>query len=73
MLSLGELRNPPIHHMRLLLTTHEVVKSRRIEVLPVGETNRRYGPGVRSTAASAVAASASRIAAPSRALDRART
>lgn len=32
-----------------------------------------YGPGVRSTAASAVAASASRIAAPSRALDRART
>ena len=32
-----------------------------------------YGPGVRSTAASAVAASASRIAAPSRALDSART
>lgn len=32
-----------------------------------------YGPGVRSTAASAVAASASRIAAPSRALERART
>src|SRR6188474_1342712 len=29
-----------------------------------------YGPGVRSTAASAVAASASRIAAPSRALER---
>src|SRR5215212_8939339 len=32
-----------------------------------------YGPGVRSTAASAVAASASRVAAPSRALDSART
>lgn len=32
-----------------------------------------YGPGVRFTAASAVAASASRIVAPSRALDNART
>ena len=32
-----------------------------------------YGPGVRSTAASAVAASASRIAAPSRAFESART
>lgn len=33
----------------------------------------RYGPGVRSTAASAVAASASRVAAPSRAFEIART
>ena len=53
------------------------LQARPLQVGPVrvaGAGRRRiYGPGVRSTAASAVAASASRTAAPSRALDSART
>ena len=40
---------------------------------PLATVVTSMGPGVRSTAASAVAASASRIAAPSRALESART
>jgi hypothetical protein len=48
-------------------------KTKKVVCVKIKKHHGHHGPGVRSTAASAVAASASRIAAPSRALDSART
>ena len=70
-LASGQLGNCVIKRVSLLFASHREAKSRLAEIRPPEGGDQ--GPGVRSTAASAVAASASRIAAPSRALDSART
>ncbi len=75
MLPFRQVRNPRVRGTRLLQPFHSPSKGRRVRIRPSSATEMAgtYGPGVRSVAASAVAASASRIAAPSKALESART